>query len=205
VIQAVLYCFAAPANQFVIDGIGGDVLDISTNRHGCCVVQRCIDVAIGDTRNRLINQILASCVAMVQDAFGNYVVQYVLDQVDLTWNAKFAALFTRKMLPLSQQKFSSNVIEKCLELNDGPTQRAMISEIGRAGNIPVMLCDRYGNYVVQKALSLAEGDQHTSLLTLVRANLDLLRTSEVGKRIFAKLSKMYPALSDGRVRSESAQ
>ena len=53
---------------------------------------------------------------MLQDAFGNYVVQYVLE----LGHPKAAAAIMRQLggqyAELSQQKFSSNVVEKCLKL-----------------------------------------------------------------------------------------
>ena len=52
----------------------------------------------------------------VQDAFGNYVVQYVLE----LGHPKAAAAIMRQLsgqyAELAQQKFSSNVVEKCLKL-----------------------------------------------------------------------------------------
>lgn len=32
-------------SQFIYDAAAGNCLDIATHRHGCCVLQRCIDYA----------------------------------------------------------------------------------------------------------------------------------------------------------------
>lgn len=50
---------------------------VGTHRHGCCVLQRCIDHAAGHQRAQLIAQITSNAFALVQDPFGNYVVQYI--------------------------------------------------------------------------------------------------------------------------------
>ena len=60
--------------------------------------------------------------------------------------------------------------------------------------MPILLCDKFANYVVQKALALAPYDMLDSILAIVKGNLDTLRNSTVGKRIFLKLTKSYPSL-----------
>ena len=64
-------------NQFIYDAVGNNCVAVGTHRHGCCVLQRCIDHASGEQRARLIAQITANAFALVQDPFGNYVVQYI--------------------------------------------------------------------------------------------------------------------------------
>ena len=60
--------------------------------------------------------------------------------------------------------------------------------------MPILLCDKFANYVVQKALALAPYDMLDSILAIVKENLDTLRNSTVGKRIFLKLTKSFPSL-----------
>lgn len=49
---------------------------------------------------------------LVQDPFGNYVVQYVLDLGDINYTDTLVRCFLEHVCDLSVQKFSSNVIEK---------------------------------------------------------------------------------------------
>lgn len=59
---------------------------------------------------------LKLCVLRLQDPFGNYVVQYVLE-LDIA-DASIAVMnnLFGHYADLAQQKFSSNVVEKCLKL-----------------------------------------------------------------------------------------
>lgn len=50
--------------------------------------------------------------ANIKDPFGNYVVQYVLDLGDVTFNERLIRRFLTHICKFSVQKFSSNVIEK---------------------------------------------------------------------------------------------
>ena len=46
---------------------------------------------------------------------GNYVVQYVLEQVP-QYRHNIINIIAQSIIQLSRQKFSSNVVEKCLQL-----------------------------------------------------------------------------------------
>lgn len=37
--------FKSPINQFVFNHINDNVVDIATDKHGCCAIQKCIDAA----------------------------------------------------------------------------------------------------------------------------------------------------------------
>ena len=163
-------------------------MEVATHRHGCCVLQRCIDFANGQQRRRLVNEIssnalvlsqvscgpgfhalhacvtsagigsllpplssllrrrhgVASCSAWLaeftwrcvlvhrgplshtlvplalllslQDPFGNYVVQYVLELGYADASIAVMNNLFGHYCDLAQQKFSSNVVEKCLKL-----------------------------------------------------------------------------------------
>jgi hypothetical protein len=51
-------------------------------------------------------------------------------------------------LELGKQKFSSNVIEKCLELNTPEIKNSMVQEMLQAESYIDFLQDQYGNYVI---------------------------------------------------------
>ena len=56
----------------------------------------------------------------LQDPFGNYVVQYVLELGHPEATERIMDKLTGHYSDLAQQKFSSNVVEKCLKLG-GPS------------------------------------------------------------------------------------
>jgi len=68
--------------QFIFDAVGEDCVAVGTHRHGCCVLQRCIDHAAGAQKVKLIQKITAHAIELVVDPFGNYVVQYICKCVD---------------------------------------------------------------------------------------------------------------------------
>ena len=196
VIQRFLSASTPGLNQFIYDSVCSNVVAVATNRHGCCVLQRCIDAASEYQREALVTCIVDSAVTLVQDAYGNYAVQYVLDLNLPQVNARLGLIFTQQIVSLSEQKFSSNVIEKCLQQNQPDIQEAMIREISKSRNISQMIVDQYANYVVQRALTLAPPKLQRELIQGIRSNLEQLKRSQCGKRVYSKLVKKYPELLD---------
>lgn len=201
VIQRCVNSLKAPHNQFIFEIAGENIMHIATDRHGCCVLQRCINAATEGQKERLVGKIIENAVELVQDAYGNYVVQYVLDLNCPSINSKFAYIFMTSIQQLATQKFSSNVIEKCLQQNSEEIQQAMISEIGKGENILKMIEDQYANYgnsytVVQRALNLASPIVLDKMLAVIKPKLDELKNSHFGKKIYIKLLKNYPVLID---------
>ena len=73
-----------------------------------------------------------------QDAFGNYVVQYVLELGHTEAAAAVMGHLTGRCAELSQQKFSSNVVEKCLKLTNPSLQDSRDSIIRELVNAPTL-------------------------------------------------------------------
>jgi pumilio RNA-binding family len=192
VVQRCLQRLSSDENQFVYDAAERHCVEIATHRHGCCVLQRCVDHADATQRRALVEAIAGSSLALAQDPFGNYVVQYVLD-LDLPWcNAQVMARLAGTYAELSTQKFSSNVVEKCLKRSadrfELETHRdAVVREIMNSPLLDRLLMDPYGNYVVQSSLSVTHGALRNELVERIKPHLPLIKNSPFGKRILRLL------------------
>lgn len=65
-----------------------------------------------------------------QDAFGNYVVQYVLELGMPEASACVIQKLRGNLTELSLQKFSSNVVEKCLKLSGVDVEKEAVVRQG---------------------------------------------------------------------------
>lgn len=82
----------------------------------------------------------------------NYVVQYVLDLKDPWATAVVLKQLMGNYEHLSVQKYSSNVVEKCLKLTKKDDFSKIIQELLRSPLLSQILQDPYGNYVMQTTL-----------------------------------------------------
>lgn len=60
----------------------------------------------------MVNEIIRNALTLVQDPYGNYVVQYVLELGDAQFSDQLIRQFIGHIGGLSVQKYSSNVMEK---------------------------------------------------------------------------------------------
>jgi len=189
VIQRCLNYLSAEDNQFIYDAVAGHCVEVATHRHGCCVLQRCIDHASEEQKMQLINQITINGLTLVKDPYGNYVVQYVLDLPYPRVLANLILQFKCHLSELSTQKFSSNVVEKCLHVSDPNTRAWMIKELTESEHLKALIQDPFGNYVIQTAMTVAEPPQRAKLVEGIKPFLFALRNTPYGKRIQNKIMK----------------
>ena len=78
----------------------------------------------------------------------------------------------RKISELSIQKYSSCVIEKCIECRDLQTRSNFIYEISQIPRLFALIGHNYGNFVIQKALKLAvDGREKDELISAIERNI----------------------------------
>jgi len=189
VIQKCLNRLQPEDNQFIYNAVTQHCVEVATHRHGCCVLQRCIDHASDAQKVQLVNEITYHALTLVQDPFGNYVVQYVLDLGDRSFTDGIIRRFIGSVCLLSVQKFSSNVMEKCIRVAESDTRKCLIDELLNRDRLDKLLRDSYANYVVQTALDYADSAQRAKLIECIRPLLPAIRNTPYGKRIQSKLHR----------------
>ncbi|ODV64155.1 Pumilio-family RNA binding repeat-containing protein [Ascoidea rubescens DSM 1968] len=188
VVQKILTKFnSKPENiQFIFDAACQNCIQISTHRHGCCVLQRCLDYGSQDQCKQLSLVIANNCLTLSLDPFGNYVVQYVLSKGDDESIRIIVDSILGRILRLSTHKFGSNVIEKTLRTEN--LAPIIIDKILRNGFLTKLLHDAFGNYVLQTSLDVAKKPkQFNKLCDLLRPLLPGVRNTPHGRRISARI------------------
>lgn len=56
--------------QFIFDAAASHCVEIASHRHGCCVLQRCVDFASGMQQRQLVAEIATNSLALSQDQYG---------------------------------------------------------------------------------------------------------------------------------------
>lgn len=97
----------------------------------------------------------------------NYVVQFILELRIPSATSKLASQFEGNYVDLSTQKFSSHVVEKCLDVFNGEGRSRIIDELLSVSHFEQLLQHPHANYVVQTALRVSEvWDSNSHFLTL---------------------------------------
>ncbi|CAI9104012.1 OLC1v1002615C1 [Oldenlandia corymbosa var. corymbosa] len=185
VVQRCLQCLSSEDSKFIFIAAAKYCVDIATHQHGCCVLQRCISHSGGEHRESLIAEISANALFLAQDAFGNYVVQFILELKIPSATSKLTSQFEGNYVHLSTQKFSSHVVEKCLVTCNNEVRSKIIHEMLAATHFEQLLQDPHANYVVQTALKVSEGHLHNVLVDAIESHKAMSRNSPYSKRIFS--------------------
>ena len=98
-------------------------------------------------------------------------------------------------MKFSTQKYSSNIIEKCMDCCDEETKEIIIHKYCEPYIIERLLFDMYGNYVLQKVMSLSKEPVTTKYISIVGPLMKKLNTYSFGVKLYNKLLSSFPALS----------
>lgn len=118
VIQKILNKFKPIQCQFIYNSILDDLVTVATHKHGCCVLQKCLNHVIPLQLVEFLKKILqfGTFFKLINDQFGNYVLQYLISINSININYKIYDNFLKFGINnLCNLKFSSNVIEKFLK------------------------------------------------------------------------------------------
>lgn len=196
-IQRILLKLPYQYTQFIFDAVAASVEDVARHRHGCCVIQRCLDSRHSAARTHLVTRIVEKSFELMQDAYGNYVVQYVLDVCGDDEVHAICESVIGKVCLLAIQKFSSNVMEKCLERCTDRVREEYLNELNDSDKIRELMMDPFGNYVVQRALSVSTHAQAIRLVETMKTHLSSsngggIRNTAGGRRILGKICRRFP-------------
>ncbi|OTB12970.1 hypothetical protein K445DRAFT_173421 [Daldinia sp. EC12] len=189
VIQKCLNKLSPEDAQFIFSAVGNNCIEVGTHRHGCCVLQRCIDHASGEQKMWLVTKITENATRLVQDPFGNYVVQYIIDLNESVFTEPLIQQFRGKISQLSRHKFSSNVMEKCIRCGNDDSKDMMVNELLAPGEMERLLRDSFGNYVVQTALDHCTYHMKIPLVEAIRPIVPTVRNTPYGRRLQAKIQQ----------------
>ncbi|KAL8509694.1 hypothetical protein ACS0TY_016781 [Phlomoides rotata] len=195
VIQKCIESIPIDKVHFIISSFRGQVATLSKHPYGCRVVQRVLEHCKDEIQTQFIlDELLHSVCFLAQDQYGNYVTQHVIGRGKPQERRAIIEKLSGSVVQLSQHKFASNVIEKCLECGDSTSRGILIKEIIGHGdkndNLLIMMKDQYANYVIQKILQKCTSDQREVLLGQIRNHLTTLRKYTYGKHIIAQFEQL---------------
>ena len=169
---------------------------LSTHRHGCCVIQKYLELKDPIMTPNLLDKLIDNCLLLIIDQFGNYVIQTILLMGDKNYGNKLAEKITENVVYYAKHKYSSNVIEKCFDYCDGIYLQNLMNNVRQKDNLTELILDEHGNYVVQKVLSLSKPNVQKSMLRVIVPLFEKLKNFPYGERVINRLLVSYPIIND---------
>ena len=169
---------------------------LSTHRHGCCVIQKYLELNDPYLVPRLIDKLLDKSLLLIVDQFGNYVIQTILKKNNKNYGNKLAEKILENLVYYAKHKYSSNVVEKCFNYCDDIYLSNLVNCVIRKQNLMELMLDEHGNYIVQKVLSLSNYITQRQMLKIIMANAEKIKNCNHGERVINRLMANYPFIND---------
>ena len=166
------------------------LIEISKIKQGCCVFPKVLNNIREDDLANFINNIIKNLDILINDEYGNFIIQRIIKLNRENYNNQIFDLIKNKIVQLSTQKYSSNVIETCIFENINIREKVMEKLIEK-NNVTNLICDQFGNYIIQKCLPLVKGKQFKSMIEQIKKAVKTLNQSNHGRKIYENLLKNY--------------
>jgi pumilio RNA-binding family len=180
--------------DFILNDVLDNVTPLSCHPYGCRVLQRILEHCVEPKKIQALDEIAKCHKILLDDQYGNYVIQHVLQYGrHQDRESIMHIVIANGLLPLSKQKFASNVVEKLLKYGNATQRNLLVREMlvlvddpkassgvspsrnGVSSVVLLMVRDAYANYVVQTTLDVvAEGEEKRLLLEELNAHADQL-------------------------------
>ena len=168
-------------SNFILDNF----ISLVNNSNGLCIVKKEIIIEYkrknGENFKKLKQLLIDNSLLLIQNPFGNYALQLAIDNWDLEDIKEIVNTFKGKILLLSIQKYSSNVIERCIE-KDEQFLNSFIYEISIDNkSFGILMKNNYGNYVIQTALKVSRKNKSIQMMiiNLINRNFILLNDKKL--------------------------
>jgi hypothetical protein len=204
VVQRCLKAFPREETEFISHEIMTDLVGACSHPYGCCVMQLVLERCNEAELMLFVDKLHKDTIRLAQCPYGNYVVQLLVGLKNRECTSKIIAAMKGSIGDLSGHKFSSNVVEKCLQVGDKDSRTNLIKELITSAKFERLLQDPFGNYVIQKAMSVAQGDLLIDIMDAIRPHVDTLRAAPYGRRIYNKFYKHERIMSAAAASRDAA-
>lgn len=181
-----------PKNDFVFSEIIQDFKNYSNNRQGCILIQNIFPLGNSVQQQNLLGEIIDKINDLIIDRYGHYIYKYLLYKAEN--GEKYYTLILDKIVnnlkKYTSNKYSSVIIERLLDSSNEDIKNKIIQLVcGNEKDIVELLYHTYGNYVLQKIISISKNTFILGLIyKTVMKNKNSLYKLPYGKKIMKQIS-----------------
>lgn len=172
VVQRALISFGTPCPELLLQEVVRCLRVVAHSPSGLCVLKKCISQSrCGSSQQLLLKELVSHALDLVQSPFGNYAIQHALEE----WGGEACRPIVRalqgRLVQLSIQKFSSNVVEHTLMHAPADVREQLIEELACPDQARLLMSSVYGHYVAFRLLQAVPPERRIALERLLSAGL----------------------------------
>jgi hypothetical protein len=179
--------------KFIENIICMNVKDIAITRKGCSFLKKYFEFANENDLIQIKQGILENLFKIITDQYGNYIIQSILTKEGSPIVKDFINEINKNIIVYSNNKFASNAVEKCFE--NESMKNEVLDKFLQKDIFEKIILDKFGNYVVQKAIAKADNERKKYMLQLLIPLVPSLKSQYFGQRLLSKLVLQYPDLN----------
>ena len=187
--------------RIIEEHICNNIPNIYITREGSNLLKKYFDIINKECNNSknyekiigFIKVISKNLSLIIIDQFGNYIIRHLILNLNHSINNVIVQNIINNIVYYSNQKYSSNVVENCLDNNF--IREYILNELTKQYIFNNIFLNEYGNYVIQKALSLADEDKKDIYFKYIIQVTRPLQSFPFGHKLLSKLLMLYPKLS----------
>ena len=185
-------------NEIILNNFKNLCLD----SNGICLIKNFIKTnTMISNKKRIIEEIVNNFVVLAESPYGNYGIQYIMDNWDTNELNDFIKKIMENIYKLSVQQFSSNVVEKAIEKIDDKNREKMIRKLCLETNFILLLKNKFGRFVLQKAIfymnQKLRNEFENNLINKINSNKICYKDINKVKKFMMKItSNQIPSVSN---------
>ena len=192
VLEKIVCCFEEEFTSFIYDYVYNNFISLAYNINGICIVKKILTLTHKKELHEKLKKLsYENAYNLIQHSCGNYVIQVIVEEWETKEIIEVISQFNGKYVNLSMQKYSSNVVERCIE-KDELILGKYIKEICESDRIAEVMKNNFGNYVIQKALKISKGEIKNLLISTVSRNISKLND----KKLISKWKSIVGGYTD---------
>lgn len=180
----------------IYEMINQNFLTIALHKHGCCSIQKILENDLIFTEG-IISNILINAITLITHQYGNYIIQFLIQTKHQLISFRLIVILLPHFSKLAKMKYSSTVLEKCFEYCNEQSKLFLYNVLYNKGVVKSLIFDKFGNYVVQKAIDSAKDEKiKFYLLRLIAPMINDVKKENFGKQMCMKLCSKYPQFQE---------
>ena len=181
-------------NNFLYDYLADIAVDVALLQQGATIFSTAITLGSYNQKEKICVKVIDNLDKLINNKYGNYSVQAIINSLkdEKKILEPIYLYISSNIVELSKQKFSSNVTDTFIMKKDEFSKR-LIDDIIKNNQVKDMIKDQFGNYVIQKAMSISDEETLNKIIEQIKPIIPELLLSNLGKKIVNKLMQQYNA------------
>lgn len=179
-------------NDFLYDALADISLNIARLQQGATIFNTALSLSNSKQKEKICSNIIDNLEKLINDKYGNYSVQAIINKLEDEKNLiePIYLYISNNIVVLSKQKCSSNVIDTFIKRKN-VYSKMLVNDMIQNNIIKDIIKDQYGNYVVQKAMTISDKETINKIIKQIKPIIPELLESNIGRKVYEKLSEQY--------------